>query len=143
MENELKIILREKGLKVTKIRLQVLEILIKSGMAMSHSQISGMLGEDEADKVTLYRTLNTFTEKRLAHKVATEDRNWLYAIYEEDAQEHDDHNHEHAHFVCNECDKIYCLPFEDNNLEFKQKIKAGFRITSREVRLHGLCPVCQ
>ena len=143
MENELIRILKEHNLKVTKIRLEVLDLLIKSGIAMSHSQISEKLDSEAVDKVTLYRTLNTFTEAGIAHKVATEDRNWLYAIFDEDAHEESDHSHEHAHFICDECDKIYCFPIEENVTEIQQQHKMGFQIKSKEVRLHGLCPICQ
>jgi len=143
MENELIRILKEHNLKVTKIRLEVLELLIKSGIAMSHSQISEKLDSETVDKVTLYRTLNTFTDVGIAHKVATEDRNWLYAIFEKDAHEEAHHTHEHAHFICDECDKIYCFPIEDYVTEIQHQQKMGFQIKTKEVRLHGLCPVCQ
>lgn len=141
MDIELKSILQEHGLKVTEVRLQVLKIMMETGAAMSHSDISQKLGDGSIDKVTLYRTLNKFTESGLAHRVATEDRSWLYAIYEKDA--HDHHEHEHAHFVCDDCEKIYCFPMESQSIEFKNENNMGFRIRNKEVRLHGTCPVCQ
>jgi Fur family ferric uptake transcriptional regulator len=143
MEMEIKSLLKEHNLKVTKIRLDVLELMIKSGVAMSHAQISEKLGQDHVDKVTLYRTLNTFTEVGIAHKVATEDRNWLYAIYEHDGHSHNNHGHEHAHFICDECDKIYCFPIDEHLTEIQQQIQKGFQIKSKEIRLHGTCPICQ
>ncbi len=136
-------ILRKHGLKATSIRLKVFELLASEGTALSHAEISSRLGDNGVDKVTLYRTLNSFTEKGLAHKVATEDRNWLYAIYERELYDDLQHDHDHAHFVCDDCDKIYCLPVHQGALEINENESMGFKITSKEIRLHGVCPVCR
>jgi Fur family transcriptional regulator, ferric uptake regulator len=142
MKRDPRDILRQYNLKNTAIRLTVLEVLLKSRVALSHSDITERLNHDLIDKVTLYRTLNTFTEKGLTHKVPTKDRNWLYAIYDEDLL-HPETDHYHAHFVCNKCEKIYCLPVEERAGMHRISHKMGFMITSSEVRLHGLCPICQ
>lgn len=143
-EQHFRRILHEHDMKSTKIRTLVLGLLLRSDVAMSHSQVSEQLSktEHDIDKVTLYRTLNTFVEKGLAHKVATEDRNWLYAIYDDDA-EHAEDGHEHAHFICVSCEKIYCFPIEQEAMSLSQKQLQGFEIKQTEIRLHGRCPVCQ
>ncbi len=137
-------LLRAYNLKVTRIRLQTLDVLMRSRTAMSHAQISQKLGPKDVDKVTLYRTLNTFVDKGLAHRVATEDRNWLYAIYRNDqAHSHDqEHEHDHAHFVCDSCEKIYCFPVDSSALTVNNESMMGFEIKEKEIRLHGRCPVC-
>ena len=135
-------ILRNHKLKATSIRLSVLELLSGSSVAMSHAQISDLLDDESIDKVTLYRTLNTFVEKGLAHKVATEDRNWLYAIFDDHVHEHEDASHNHAHFICDECDKIYCFPIDEDLLSVSKRNLPGFEIKHQEIRLHGRCPVC-
>jgi len=140
MEKKVRHLLRQNDLKVTKVRLLVLKILLQNGTAMSHAEISKLLGEGNIDKVTLYRTLNSFVEKGLAHKVATEDRNWLYAVYEENHETHA--SDEHAHFVCDECEKIYCFPVDYTPVQITNNNKQGFKIRSREIRLHGVCPIC-
>lgn len=143
-EQKLRSILHQCNMKSTKIRMMVLELLLNSDVAMSHSQISERLGkqEQEIDKVTLYRTLNTFVEKKLAHKVATQDRNWLYAVYDSDA-EHAEDGHEHAHFICIDCEKIYCFPIDQEAASIRQRDLQGFEVKQTEIRLHGRCPVCQ
>jgi Fur family ferric uptake transcriptional regulator len=140
--NENADILRRHNLKVTSVRLQVLDLLLNSSVAMSHAQISELLAEADPDKVTLYRTLNTFVEKGLAHKVATEDRNWLYAIFDDHQHTDENESHSHAHFICDSCDKIYCFPVEEQNMLSSQKKLDGFLIKQQEIRLHGRCPVC-
>ncbi|AXJ01038.1 Fur family transcriptional regulator, ferric uptake regulator [Cyclonatronum proteinivorum] len=145
-QEQLKKILRNADLKITKVRLRVLELLMESKAAMSHAQITDALEGLDLDKVTLYRTLNTFVDVGLAHKVATDERNWLYAIYSEDVHNcAEGHQHEsaHAHFICEACDKIYCFPFEEKPIDLKKAEQQGFSVRQHEVRLHGTCPVCK
>ncbi len=134
-------LLRRFGLKATSTRAKVLEVLYESPTALSHGDITERLSGHNIDKVTLYRTLNTFAESGLVHKVATEDRNWHYAFFmHEDTDSASQGNH--AHFVCNECERIYCLPMQTFDPTPQIKEKSGFIIKSREYRLHGLCPEC-
>ncbi len=142
MSHHLKELLRNFGLKVTEARLQVLQVLINSDEALSHSDIQERMDDAQLDKVTLYRTLSAFEEKGLAHKVATEDLNWRYAVHLEHS-ENGEPDEQHAHFVCNKCDRIYCFPVEgeDNVVTIQQK--EGFVIKEQEIRLHGLCPDCK
>ncbi|MCA1802147.1 MAG: transcriptional repressor [Rhodothermaceae bacterium] len=142
MKRDPRNILQQYKLKNTPVRVSVLEVLLGSRVALSHNDITERLKGKDIDKVTLYRTLNSFTEKGLTHKVPTEDRNWLYAIFDEDLLRPAT-DHYHAHFVCNKCDKIYCLPVEEHQSMQNSSIKMGFKVLSSEVRLHGLCPVCQ
>ncbi|MCH8557300.1 MAG: transcriptional repressor [Balneolia bacterium] len=141
-EQRHKEILHNHNLKATRIRLRVMELLTGSDVAMSHAQISELLDDETIDKVTLYRTLNSFVEKGLAHKVATEDRNWLYAIYDDHAHNHKNSSHNHAHFICDDCEKIYCFPIDEKLLSINRQNLHGFEIKQQEIRLHGRCPVC-
>lgn len=140
-EHELRHIIHRHGLKVTKARVEVLAVLSRSDTALSHTHISERLQDRSIDKVTLYRTLDAFTRSGLTHKVASEDRSWLYAL-------HLDENHQpasaddHAHFVCDTCEKIFCLPAERVAVLPKIMKQPGFQIRSHEYRLHGVCPDC-
>ena len=133
--------LRKYGLKATRNRIEILSILRDSDTALSHTDITERLGDTYIDKVTLYRTLNAFTEKNIIHKVASEDRNWRYAFHLEDHQASEADN-DHAHFVCNHCDRIFCFPMEPA-MKHDESRSAGFLVNAREIRLHGLCPTCQ
>jgi len=141
MTTDLKEILKRYDLKVTPVRMQVLEALIRSDVALSHADITEALGDENLDKVTLYRTLSVFTEKGLVHKVATEDRNWLYAILMEGPLELAA-EHAHAHFVCDACEKIFCFPLGTQANDGVNSIREGFIVREKEIRLHGLCPTC-
>lgn len=133
--------LRKNGLKATKNRMEILSVLMESDAALSHTDITEKLGETYIDKVTLYRTLNAFSDKNIIHKVASEDRNWKYALHLENLDKPET-DKDHAHFVCNSCDKIFCFPMEPN-LKLDATRSAGFLVNTRELRLHGLCPTCQ
>ncbi|MDI6400879.1 transcriptional repressor [Balneolaceae bacterium ANBcel3] len=142
MKNEsyLRELLQEHGLKVTLARMKVLDVLVSSPVALSHSDITHRLEGQEIDKVTLYRTLGAFTEKKLTHKVASKDRNWLYALHIHENEPAVDHDH--AHFVCDSCEKIYCLPVNTEEQTPVIPTPVNFIVTSREYRLHGMCPDC-
>ncbi|MCC5925230.1 MAG: transcriptional repressor [Bacteroidetes bacterium] len=135
-------ILKKYKLKVTPVRIAVLRVLIDSDTAMSHADIAQLLSDQHFDKVTLYRTLSHFTEKGIVHKVATEDRSWLYAVLaENNADIATDKTH--AHFICDDCDKIFCFPIDEGSGQSVKSMKKGFLVKELEIRLHGVCPSCQ
>ncbi len=139
-KNKSEQLLRQYGLKVTSNRLLVLDVLMSSRTALSHGEIQKKIQGSRLDKVTLYRTLDTFVKHDIAHKVASEDRNWLYALHPID--ENDSVRNDHAHFICDYCERIYCLPVETRNTVPLPESEEGFVIRTHEYRLHGVCPQC-
>ena len=139
--NLLKNILRSYHIRVTDTRLQVLDVLLHSESALCHHEIAASLEQYHIDKVTIYRTLDVFEKNGLIHKIATKDRNWQYAIRlkKEQPAEVDQ---SHAHFICNRCGRIFCMPVTGYNQQPDENIINGFRITEKELRFHGLCPDC-
>ncbi len=140
-DSQRKHILHRFRLKVTSARLFVLDILIRSDVALSHNDILSQARDPQLDKVTLYRTLDAFVKSGLAHKVATEDRNWLYALHHNDQKE--SFEDDHAHFVCDECERIYCVPVVPAGKLQISNSDQSFTVRSHEYRLHGTCPQCQ
>ncbi len=128
------------GLKVTNARIKVLRILMQSQVALSHGDILTRIHGNELDKVTLYRTLSSFVNAGLAHKVATEDRTWLHALHL--PEERNEGVEDHAHFVCDTCERIYCLPLVTEDMTAIPIKESGFQIKSQEYRLRGTCPSC-
>lgn len=142
METTIPDILHRHDLKATPVRVEVLALMMRTPSAMSHGAITEALGTASTiDKVTLYRTLNAFTEKGILHRIPTDDRNWLYAVSPELTEAAHDHSHPHAHFVCDECDKVYCLPVSEpvRSIELPDP---GFIMKSQEIVIHGQCPTC-
>ncbi len=139
-DKKLKDILHQYGLKGTTARIIVLDVLVQSQVALSHADILSRIHGEDLDKVTLYRTLSSFVSVGLAHKVANEDRNWLYALLLQNNRRVgiDDH----AHFICDQCERIYCLPMDAEDTISVPVMDNGFVIRSHEYRLHGTCPEC-
>ena len=61
-------LLENNQLKKTSTRFTVLNILKSRESAISQPELEAMLGK-KVDRVTLYRTLSTFEEKGIIHKV--------------------------------------------------------------------------
>jgi Fur family ferric uptake transcriptional regulator len=129
--------LRQKGARVTPVRLRVLAFLLAQNSAVTHRQIELVLGRDEAiNRVTLYRTLDWLTEQGLAHKVSDVDRVWHFQANEDDLK-----HRQHAHFKCNLCAKVICL----NDLQQNSKmppLPEGYRGMEVDLTVKGLCAQC-
>lgn len=133
-------LLRGAGLRRTPVRLGVLDVLARAGGPLGVPQIIERL-PDHTDAVTVYRTLNTFTRKKLVHRVHGEDRTWRYALSGSPLQTP---AHQHPHFVCDECGTVECLAEALIPRTFVPSLRVGSRYAVRypEVVLHGLCPKC-
>lgn len=130
--------LRGANLRITGARLDILRALHDSPLPLSAQEIlAQMERRGPADRVTVYRTLNSLVENKLAHKVDPGDRIWRYGLL---AQDH----RQHAHFVCDACGVIRCL--EEATITVSVKGRASgdrFKITQQDVYLHGTCETCQ
>ena len=126
------------GLRRTPVRLGVLDALAQARQPLSAQQILEHLPHG-TDNVTLYRTLNTLTQKKLLHRVRGDDRVWRYGVGDRAS------HHEHAHFVCDECGTVQCLddsPVPDSTTK-KSGLGPGYRVEYSEVLVHGTCPDCR
>ena len=131
-------LLRDAGLKRTPARTSLLEALFHEKQPLSAPQIMAKLARG-MDHVTLYRTLKTFTEHKLLHRVRGEDQVWRYRVGKPDAG-----GHEHAHIVCDACGTVECLPearWPDKAAK-KAGLRSGYDVAYSEVLVHGTCPDC-
>jgi Fur family transcriptional regulator, ferric uptake regulator len=120
------------GLRVTDARLRVLEIMEQATRALSHADIDSMLGT-QLDRVTLYRTLDRFVEAKLIRKAVNDDRITRFASMNEAP------HHMHAHFHCDACGLVFCLP---SKVPKAVKVPDGFQFASLDVSVHGYCASC-
>ncbi len=132
-------LLQQAKLRRTPVRAGVLDVLAKSARPLGAVEILEKL-PPHTDAVTVYRTLNTYTEKGVAHRVRGEDRVWRYAL----GDPHETSAHHHPHFVCEECGKVECLNEAEIPTSFIPSLGVGQRYAIRypEVVLHGVCPRC-
>lgn len=136
-EREIQDYLKAHGLRKTAFRIELLKLFIKSKHSLSHQNIRERITSTQ-DKVTIYRGLNAFLEKGLIHKVLDANNVFKYALcLEEHDQETPTHNH--AHFLCNECNNTFCL--YEVKLPIYKNI-AGFQVVNSKLILEGYCPDC-
>ncbi len=133
-------LLRGAGLRRTPVRGGVLELLEKAGRPLGAVDLLEKL-PPHTDAVTVYRTLNTFTQKHIIHRVRGEDRIWRYALGNPAPSK----QHQHPHFVCEMCGKVECLNESRIPAGFVAGLGVGGRyaVNYAEVVLHGTCPKCR
>ncbi|MFK7756625.1 MAG: Fur family transcriptional regulator [Flavobacteriales bacterium] len=128
-------ILKSHQLRVTQKRLDVLAIIRNYESAIPHSRIQEEL--KNFDRVTLYRTILALLENGIIHKIHVEGKEVYYALCGHSCDV-DDHNHQHVHFNCVECESVTCLePDHPFNISLK-----GFQIEEVDVQLKGVCDNC-
>lgn len=135
--NEVLQILKRNSLSVTEGRKKILELFIVSEGALAHADIEKQTSNN-FDRVTVYRTLQTFVEKGIIHQIPTTDNSVLYALCRHNcAQGH--HHDNHVHFICSNCDKTICL---DDVTVPHVKLPEGFTPTQAAMVVTGICIDC-
>ena len=136
MENQIDHILKRNQLSVTGSRKKILELFLgNNGGALAHGDIEKKTGE-KFDRVTVYRTLQTFLEKGIIHSIPTADNS--IRCKEDCTGGH--HHDNHVHFVCSACGKTICL---DNVMIPEVKLPKGFQPEQIQMVVTGVCRECQ
>jgi len=124
-------------LKKTVPRLSVLSILKSRNAAVSQPELEIIFGR-EIDRVTLYRTLSTFEEKGIIHKILDLKGTANYALCSDLCNNHQHHN-EHVHFNCTVCMGVYCLA----TLPVPRlDMPAGYSPQNVNFLVYGVCKRC-
>lgn len=130
-------ILKQNRLSITDSRVKILDLFHKSKGALAHADIEKKSGT-EFDRVTIYRTLQTFVEKGIIHTIPTTDNSIKYALCKEACAE-GHHHDDHIHFLCDKCGNTYCL---DNALIPEVKLPSGYKVREVNMVANGLCEKC-
>lgn len=138
MTSSLKEILRNNGLSITASREKILTLFLDQPGALAHGDIEKRAGE-KFDRVTVYRTLQTFVDKGIIHTIPTSDNSIRYALCKDDCKDGHHHDH-HVHFVCNKCQITYCL---DDVVTPELKLPKGYTSSHIEVVAEGICKNCK
>ncbi len=133
-------ILQSNQLKVTDCRLDVLNIFINNNKAVSHADMENLINHD---RVTLYRTINTFLDKDIIHRVPEGkgggDKFALCVHPHVPASDDHKHNHEHVHFKCNICENTTCI----NDVHIPViSLPNGFILKEAFLLVNGTCDQC-
>ena len=138
MTNRVDDILRRNSLSVTESRKKILNLFLNVQGALAHGDIETKAGE-KFDRVTVYRTLQTFVEKGIIHTIPTTDNSVRYALCKDNCSEGHHHDN-HVHFICLKCGTTLCL---EDVVAPEIKIRKGFSINEIEVVIKGICMDCQ
>lgn len=138
MEAQIDYILKRNQLSVTGSRKKILELFLGSSGALAHGDIEKKTGE-RFDRVTVYRTLQTFLEKGIIHTIPTADNSIRYALCKADCTQGAHHDN-HIHFVCSSCGNTICL--SDVSIP-EVKLPKGFQPLEFQMVVNGICKECQ
>jgi Fur family ferric uptake transcriptional regulator len=130
--------LRKNQLSVTGSRKSILELFLSSNGALAHADIEKQTGE-KFDRVTVYRTLQSFMEKGIIHTIPSSDNSIRYALCKDDCSQGHHHDN-HVHFICNVCSRTTCL---DAVTVPEVKLPKGFRPLDKQMIVTGICGECQ
>ena len=129
--------LKNINLKATPARLAVLNILEKSDTPLDISHIFSLLNKKglKTDFATIFRTMNSFTEKGLTKQINLNEGKARYEI---------SRNDNHHHLICQNCvsiEDISDCPIDALEKEIQEKKK--FIIKTHSLEFFGLCKNCQ
>jgi Fur family ferric uptake transcriptional regulator len=127
--------LENKRIKPTAMRILVLQELVECKSALSLGDLESRF--ERADRATLFRTLKTFEDKKLIHRIDDGTSSVKYALCEVGCEcNHDD---QHVHFHCDKCGETFCL----RNSKIPQiNIPSGFRASNVSMIYKGICANC-
>lgn len=131
-------ILKKNGLSVTEGRKKILDLFIETEGALAHADIEKQTAQ-AFDRVTVYRTLQTFVDKGIIHQIPTTDNSVLYALCKHNCEQGHHHDN-HVHFICTHCDKTICL---DDVTVPEVKLPQGFKPIQSAMVVSGICDDCQ
>ncbi|MCP4124568.1 MAG: transcriptional repressor [Bacteroidetes bacterium] len=129
--------LRAHNLRVTDIRKRLFRHFQETKAAVSHAELE-LLFSSEFDRVTIYRTLNSFLDKGILHKIPNDSGSARYALCKEDcnAEEHIDN---HVHFKCSVCQELVCL----HHLKIPEmRLPNKFQAENAVLLYEGICDKC-
>ena len=136
---ELKKIVKQKGLKYTEQREIVLVILMNADGHLSaeevYNEIKIKYPDSNVGIATVYRALGFLEEVTLITSIT----------FGSDGKKYESNaNANHDHLICTSCGKI--VEFVDDEIEKRQDRiakKNNFKITSHSMQLYGTCSDCQ
>lgn len=125
-------VLKTKGIKITKGRRDLLEVVLKSDVPVSASDIMSKL--ENLDRSTVYRELSFLKDKDILSETVLADTKARYEIKEENC---------HHHLVCNQCGKIEHVSLTETALLKQVTTQYGFIADNHVIEFFGTCRICQ
>lgn len=138
--DEIRSLLREADLRVTAPRIAVLRALHAASAPLSHPELVELLSGESFDRATLYRNLIDLADAGLVSRNDHGDHVWRFELRSGKSATHD--RTAHAHFVCDSCGDVQCLPADAVELHGARSAPRALRKKRVEVQLRGRCDDC-
>lgn len=131
--------LRAEGMRITKGRRSILEVLFSAEGPLSLVDIQKKAAEispDQPDYATVFRLMTLLEQLRLAHKVNLQKSCSYYEL--NDPSKHYDH------LVCRDCGRVTILDMPCPVMETEKVIQEryGYTRLSHSLEFFGRCPEC-
>lgn len=129
-------LLKEVGLRATRPRLRLLELLKASAYPLSVADMAHMIGKPQIDQVTIYRTLETFVQAGLVQHLELHQGRSFFELATRD---------HHHHLVCRSCGRVEDVEGCDMNVVEKKLAKRSKNfhiVTSHALEFFGECNAC-
>ncbi|WP_316786649.1 Fur family transcriptional regulator [Pedobacter frigiditerrae] len=126
----------DKQINPTAMRLVVLDFLLGQSSAQSLTDME--LKMVRTDRVTLYRTIRTFEENGLVHRIEDGSGITKFALCAAgcDVKGHHDL---HLHFYCTVCKQTHCLP---KTMIPEISLPKGYQSLETQLMVKGICREC-
>lgn len=131
--------LKERGLKLTPQRLEILRILVEAGRPLTAQEVFQAVRavHPHVSLDTVYRNLTMLTSSGLANQVNLQNR-------ESARFEFQGEGHHHHHMVCLECGKSFCVDSCPGPLlNARPADDPNFRVVGHAFEVYGYCTACQ
>ncbi len=120
----------------SKQREKILDTLTSNAVHPTAEALLEILKRDNSNIgiTTLYRNLNQLADAGMIKKIDGLE-----------TSAHFDHNtHEHYHFICNVCKKVFDVPSDvAPDLVKNTRMATGFDIENHDIVFHGICSDCK
>jgi len=130
-------LIRAAGVKVTRGRVRILELLRAANQPLSHAEVETALAGNQGepvDRVTVYRVLDSLVDSDLALKAV--DTRGVFRYSSAGSQQQ---HRSHVHFRCVDCGGVFCL---DVPPPAAPDLPSGFRLIAVEFDVRGTCARC-
>ena len=138
MVNQAESILKSSALSITSSRKKILDVFLSASTALAHQDIEKLA--DQYDRVTIYRTLQTFLERGIIHTIPTTDNTIKYALCSDDCISSGHHHDNHVHFLCDQCGRTLCL---DDVMIPAITLPKGYSMKAINMVVNGICKLCR
>jgi len=135
--------LRQADIKVTRIRLALLDLLAEQGRHMTADEITAALRQRAvpADRVTIYRNIDRMIDSGMLVATHLPGRAMKVGLCTQPDAAH------HHHIVCERCGRVAetdGCPVLDCREDVMRDIlvSSGFRMTGHITQFIGICPEC-